>query len=63
MCNGGFGYSPSPHHMRVGAIFPSDIEDDDQRLSVPLTQDEQHPAESSGTFLISDFISMLIKCY
>lgn len=48
-CNGGFGYSPSPHKMRTAAIFPSDIEDDDQRQSIPLTQDEQQPAEASGT--------------
>ena len=46
--NNGFNYSPAKG-VRMAAIFPSDIEDDHLRQSVPLTSDEQQPAESSDT--------------
>ncbi len=42
-----FGLPPSKHH-RLHALFPSDIDDDELRQSIPLTSDEQQLAEVSG---------------
>ena len=36
------------YRQRPAAIFPSDIDDDSHRQSMPLTMDEQPTAEASG---------------
>lgn len=45
----GLGFAGSK--SRTAAIFPSDVEDDDHRQQIPLTMDEQQPAQASGMYL------------